>query len=367
MRLVEKVAHVFSLIGAFLVGSLASKAAEVTNLPPVGDAFALDSFAQLKPIDAHVHIYKNDAAFNDLIKRLNLHLLNICVIDDREAAYKELEPQRSHVLHVRSQTGGAAAFCTTFSPYDFEDPRFKGRVFDQLDEDFVRGAVAVKIYKTIGMEIKTRTGKFLMADDPVFDPIYERIADRGKTLIAHLAEPTSCWEPPDPASPDYGYYQKYPAEYAYLHPEYPTKASILKARDQVLARHPRLRMVGAHLGSMERNVDDIAARFDHYSNFAVDTAARMPYLMSQPRDKVRAFLIRYQDRVLYGTDLVFELPDDTTKAVRKWSETYERDWKYLATDQTFRYKEHEVRGLNLPAEVLRKLYRDNALRWIPGI
>ena len=332
-----------------------------------GQSAALDAFADLNPIDAHVHVFKDDPAFHTLLRRLKLGVLDICVIDDRDPDYRGLEPQRTEVRTVCRSSGGRAAFCTTFSPYDFEDPGFSRRVIQQLDEDFAAGAVAVKIYKTIGMEIKTKAGKFLMADDLVFDPIYRDIAAHDKTVVAHLAEPSSCWEAPNPASLEYGYYKKYPQEYAYLHPEYPSKAAILAARDHVLASYPQLRLVGAHLGSMETDVNEIAARLDQYPNFAVDTAARVPYLMLQPRDKVRAFLIKYQDRILYGTDWVLLPKDQTEKTLRKWTNTHERDWKYFATDQTVEYKGRRIEGLGLPKAVLRKLYRDNAVRWFPGI
>ncbi len=328
---------------------------------------ALEAFAKLNPIDAHVHVYKDDPAFNALLKRLRLGALNICVIDDRDADYRGLEPQRSQVLRVSRSSESRAAFCTTFSPYDFDDPEFGRRVIRQLDQDFSAGAIAVKVYKTIGMQIRTKAGAFLMADDPVFEPIYRHIAAHHRTVVAHLAEPSSCWEPPNPASPDYGYYKKYPAEYAYLHPEYPSKAAILAARDRMLASHPQLLVVGAHLGSMETDVHEIATRLDRYPNFAVDTAARVHYLVLQPRDKVRSFLIKSQDRVIYGTDLLFLPTDETEKTLRKWTDTYERDWKYFAGNQKFQYKGRDIQGLHLPKAVLRKLYRDNAVRWLPGI
>jgi predicted TIM-barrel fold metal-dependent hydrolase len=352
----------------FVLGSSSAFPASQESYPDrTGQAAALAALAKLNPIDAHVHAYKDDPAFNALLRRLRLGVLNICVIDDRDADYKGLEPQRSQVLSVSRSAAGRAAFCTTFSPYDFEDPGFAQRVIRQLDDDFSEGAIAVKVYKTIGMEIRTKTGAFLMADDPVFEPIYRHIAAHHRTLVAHLAEPTSCWEPPNPASPDYGYYRKYPAEYAYLHPEYPSKAAILAARDRILASHPQLLVVGAHLGSMETDVGEIAARLDRYPNFAVDTAGRVHYLMLQPRDKVRSFLIKYQDRILYGTDLVFMTTDKTEVTLAKWADTYERDWKYFAGKQTVQYKEHNIQGLGLPKAVLRKLYRENALRWLPGI
>jgi len=327
----------------------------------------LEAFAEMNPIDAHVHLYKDDPAFGALLQRLKLRILDICLIDDRDPFFKAIEPQRGDVQRVVHSTSGRAVLCTTFSPYDFEEPGFSARAIRQLNQDFADGAVAVKIYKTIGMEIKTKAGKYLLPDDPAFNPVYEDIAAHHRTVVAHLAEPDSCWMPPNPASPDYEFYAQHPQEYAYAHPEWPSKAAILAARDHVLAEHPKLRVVGAHLGSMEADLNEMAQRFDRYPNFAVDTAARIPYFILQPREKVRAFLIKYQDRILYATDLVVMPQDNTEKALQQWTSTYERDWKFFATDQTVEYKGHNARGLRLPESVLRKLYHDNAIRWIPGI
>ena len=332
--------------------------------PPAAD---LTGFAALAPIDAHIHIYKDDPAFVSLLQRLNLRLLNVLVIDDRDPYAKAIEPQRGDALKVARSTGGRAVICTTFSPYEFEQPGFAARTNHELDADFDAGAVAVKIYKVMGMEMKSKTGKYVMADDPAFGPIYQHIAARGRTVLAHLAEPDSCWQPPNPASPDYDYYEKNPQEYAYAHPEWPSKAAILDARDHLLAANPTLRVIGAHLGSMESDVDEIAKRLDRYPNFAVDTAARVPYFMLQPRDKVRAFLLKYQDRILYATDVVVMPKDDTAKALKEWTDNYERDWPYFSTDQMVEYKGLRYRGLALPAPVLAKIFHDNAVRWLPGI
>jgi len=84
----------------------------------------LASFSAVAPIDAHVHLYKDDPAFDSLMRRLNLRILDICVIDDRDPYAKGLEPQRSDVLKVVHRTGGRAVLCTTFSLYEFEKPGF---------------------------------------------------------------------------------------------------------------------------------------------------------------------------------------------------------------------------------------------------
>ena len=325
----------------------------------------LVSFAAVDPIDAHVHVYTDDLRVNAFLKQYNLHFVDIAVVDDRDPFYKALEPQLQDVLALVHSSGGHTSLCTTFSPYDFEKPGFSQRVIRQLNENFSEGAIAVKIYKTIGMEIKKTGDGYLMPDDPVFEPIYRDIAAHNRTVIAHLAEPTSCWLPPDPASVDYEYYRQHPGEYAYKHPEWPSKAAILTARDHMLAENPKLRVVGAHLGSMELDVNEIAKRFDLYPNFAVDTAARVPYLMFQPREKVRSFLIKYQDRVLYGTDIEILPGSQVEVSLNQLKNTYARDWKYFATDKIFEYQGKKIQGLGLPPSVLRKLYHDNAVRWFP--
>jgi predicted TIM-barrel fold metal-dependent hydrolase len=326
----------------------------------------LAAFAGLEPIDTHTHDYQNDPAFYAMMQRLRLHVLDICVADSHNL-YRALEPEIASALTFVRGSRGHASLCTTFDPYSFAKPDFSDLAIKQINQDFAQGAVAVKIWKNIGMEIKTAEGKYVMPDDPKFAPIYRDIAARNKTLIAHLAEPTSCWRPPDPASPDYDYYKEHPEWYMYLHPDHPSKETILAARDRLLAENPKLRVIGAHLGSMEVDVDEIAKRFERYPNFAVDMAARMEYLMLEPREKVRDFLIKYQDRVLYATDLEFLPNESAADALKEWQETYARDWKFLATGEILEYQGHKIQGLKLPQTVLRKLYHDNAVRWIPGI
>src|SRR5271163_3291088 len=326
----------------------------------------LQAFAALQPVDTHVHAFKSDPAFTDLLARLQLHVLDICVADT-QGIYGELAAQLARAKSFVQASPGHARLCVTFNPFTFRQKDFARDTVQQLHQEFADGAVAVKIWKNIGMELKTPDGKYVMPDDPAFAPIYREIAAENKTLVAHVAEPSSCWQPPNPDSPDFDYYKENPEWYMYLHPDHPRKEVILAARDHLLAENPKLRVVGAHLGSMETDVDEIAKRFDRYPNFAVDTAARMEYLMIQPRDKVRNFLIKYQDRVLYATDLEYLNAQSAGEAEKDWRETYARDWKFLATDQMLPYRGRQIQGLKLPETVLRHLFHDNAVQWIPGI
>jgi predicted TIM-barrel fold metal-dependent hydrolase len=364
-----------ALLLAAALAALAVLAIRVAAHPMIAAAAAapsrapndeLQAFAALEPVDTHVHAFKSDPAFTDLMARLRLHVLDICVADT-QGIYGELAAQLAHAKGFVAASPGHARLCVTFNPLTFQQKDFAQNTVKQLHQEFAEGAVAVKIWKNIGMELKTPDGKYVMPDDPVFAPIYREIAAENKTLVAHVAEPSSCWQPPNPESPDYDYYKENPEWYMYLHPDHPRKEVILAARDHLLAENPKLRVVGAHLGSMETDVDEIAKRFDRYPNFAVDTAARMEYLMLAPREKVRNFLIKYQDRVLYGTDLEFLNAEATPDALKDWQETYARDWKFLATDQTLQLRGRSIEGLNLPEPVLRRIYHDNAVRWIPGI
>jgi predicted TIM-barrel fold metal-dependent hydrolase len=324
----------------------------------------LKHFTTLDPIDTHSHVFKNDRAFQAMLNRLHLHLVDICVFTDQESSFPTLQAEIDSALAVSHASDGRVSFCTTFDPFKFRSPNFVADTIQQLDRDSKNGAVAVKIWKNIGMELKTPEGKFVMPDDRVFAPIYQAIAEHNMTLIAHVAEPNSCWEPPNPASPDYSYYKEHPEWYMYGKTGRPSKEQILAARDRLLADNPKLRVVGAHLGSMEVDVDEMAKRFDRYPNFAVDTAARVAYLALQPRDKVQAFLLKYQDRILYGTDLEYGRKGDSG-SLEEWESTYRRDWKFFSTNETVDFEGRTAQGLQLPDSLLHKLYHDNAVHWIP--
>jgi hypothetical protein len=327
----------------------------------------LASFAAMHPIDVHVHVFKTDPAFQSLLERLNLKLLNILVMDDTLPYRKQLQPQIDDTLALVRSSHGHIAWCTTFDPYRFESASFTEESIKQINHNLAEGAVAVKIWKNIGMEIKDRNGKYIMADDPKLEPIYQDIAQHGRTLMAHQAEPDVAWGPPDPADPSWSYYQENPQWYVGDKPGFPAKQTILAARDRVIKNNPKLRVVGVHLGSMEKSLEQIAQHLDRYPNFAIDTAARMEYLMLMPRDQVRSFLIKYQDRVLYGTDLDFLAAAKVPQTLQEWNATYIRDWKYLATDESQLLNGKTIQGLALPKSVLQKLFRDNARHWIPGL
>lgn len=346
---------VLVLLGVLAVECLAQTEART----PVGPAWMR--------IDAHVHVFSDAPEFFQLLERLNVEVVNICVVDKHDRGFEEAEPQHALASKVFQAGPGKAPWCATFDPQDFERPTFAEDTISRLQAALYKGAVAVKVYKSIGMELKSSSGDYIMLDNPVFREIFRFLESKGKTLYAHIAEPSAAWKPLDPSSPHYSYYRDNPDWHVYRIPHFPTKESILQARDRVLELHPKMRMVGCHLGSMEDDVGEIARRFDLYPNFAVDTAARVPDLMIQPREKVRAFFLKYQDRLLYATDLSLMPWEKPQERLKRWEETYARDWTYFATDDSVEYAGRKIRGLRLPGPVLQKLFRENARRWVPGI
>lgn len=347
---------------------VASPAAQATDPQEAADLAAL---AKIGPIDTHAHVFVDSPAYYQMMKELNLRIVDICVVGrEDEPPYSTQAAQFRETMAVRRGSGGRAGICTTFNPYKIQDKNFDQNAIDVLNANFRAGAIAVKIWKNIGMQIRWPSGKYVMPDDPVFEPIYKDIQAHNKTMIAHIAEPDSCWESfaqMGPMNPDYNYYKKNPQWHMYGKPGVPSKAEILKARDHLLAMNPHLRVVGAHLGSMETNVDEIAKRFDRFPNFNVDTAARIRYLMAQPNPNVRAFLIKYQDRICYGTDGGIRHGSNVSEVIKHWKYQYAMSWKYFATGETFEYEGLTVHGLALPMSVVRKIYHANAARLFPGL
>jgi predicted TIM-barrel fold metal-dependent hydrolase len=316
-------------------------------------------------IDTHLHIHRDATAVVSALKESKWRGLDIVVCPASGDEPFDLEEKLRATRKVQRDSGGVLAWASTFDARDFESPGFADRTINRLLRTFENGAVAVKIWKNIGMAIKSKSGAYLLPDDGALLPIYEAIQRADRTLIAHLAEPNGAWMPLDAKNPELAYYSNNPQWHMHGKTGAPVKDAILTARDRVLARCPRLRVVGCHLGSDEDDLTRLAKRLDAYPNFAVDTAARVRYFVRGDPGQVREFLIRYQDRILYATD--FSLRDaDPARAARSLRATHDRDWAFFSGGDKMNYAGHPTQGLALPGKVLAKIFRENALRWIPG-
>jgi hypothetical protein len=323
--------------------------------------------AEPERIDTHAHIHRIAPGLFASLENGNWRCLSICVSRAIGDQPSDLDEMIQGTVEVHRVTKGRIAWATAFDGRGFEDPDFSKRTVAALKRSFDDGAIAVKIWKNIGMGIRGKSGAYLLPDHPAFSPVFDAIQQAGKTLIAHLAEPDGAWLPLDKNNAEIGYYTRHPEWHMYGRPGIPTKEAILDARDRVLERHPRLRVIGCHLGSDEEHWDRLAKRLDKYPNFAVDVAARVRYFVRGDHEKARAFLMKYQDRVVYGTDFTLESGGDDAKAAERLSQTHQTDWNFFATKSALKYRDAQIEGLGLPTEVVQKIFRENALRWLPGM
>ncbi|HMN27711.1 MAG TPA: amidohydrolase family protein [Caldilineaceae bacterium] len=320
-------------------------------------------------IDAHIHYGDDAPALLALLAEYDLKLVNICVAEDAHGAWRG---QADNYHQLAQSYPERFAWVTSFDLPRFGDPHYLDQTVADLQADFAKGAIGCKVWKNIGMEGRCPDRAFLLPDDPLLDPIYETVAASGKTLLTHIAEPLACWQPLNEQNPHYGYYSRNPQWHMYGRNDFPAHEALMAARDRVLAKHPQLRMVGAHLASLEYDVGVLAARLDRYPNLAVDISARLVDLANQDSAKVRDFFIRYQERILFGTDVVMRTrpsalpPAEHDAAIAALRATYELHIAYLAGDQPLAVRGFATTGLNLPAAVLERIYRQNVQEWYPG-
>jgi Amidohydrolase len=356
-----------SIARLLLSGAFPLLVAACVSSPPALTAgpYSMVDFASVRKFDSHVHINVTDTAFVDQARADNFELLSINVdypdfpklADQRSAALAQLQldPERVH-------------WATTFSMQGFGSPGWADQVGASIAADAQRGAKAVKIWKNVGMS-ERENGKLIMLDDPRISPIADRVQQAGLALIGHQGEPHNCWLPLEEMTTDNDreYFANHPQYHMYLHPEMPSYEDQIGARDRFVAAHPGLRFVGAHLGSLEYDVDRIAAFLDRFPNANVDMAARMSQVQYQSvRDyeRVRSFFIKYQDRLLYGTDLTLNPGEDLQEFKRSAHQAWMSDWRYLATGETQRVDviKADAKGLALPRAVIDRIYYKNARR-----
>lgn len=331
------------------------------------DSFTMADFASVEKVDIHVHINTSDTALIDQAATDHFRLLTINV---DYPDFPALTEQRRVAHALVAAHPERVAYAAAFSMQGWDDPGWQQHVIQLLDSEFAHGAVGVKVWKNIGMGFRDAKGKLVMIDDPRFDAVFEFIRERNKVLIGHQGEPRNCWLPlaKMTVNGDKEYFREHPQYHMYLHPEMPTYEEQMAARDRMLDRNPQIKFMGAHMASLEWSVDRLAAFLDRYPHTVVDLAARMgqvEFQSNQNRDKVRRFFIRYQDRLLYGSDTAQNAGDKSGELQREAHENWLREWRYLNTQQSFKVPELDVpvHGLGLPRDVIRKIYSANAERW----
>ncbi|MFW6050022.1 MAG: amidohydrolase family protein [Myxococcota bacterium] len=260
-----------------------------------------------------------------------------------------------------------------------ESPGFADYVRNALDECVAQGAVGLKVFKSLGLGVELSDGSLLRVDDPRVDPVFEGAAARDLPILIHAGDPRAFFEPPTPDNERYDELQAHPGwsfhgDRADGRP-WPSWEEVFAQYRARVARHPDATFLGAHFGNAPEEPDRVAAMLEAHPSYVVETGARIPEIGRHDPERMRALFMRYQDRILFGTDLQMgshglvlgsagSEPDPPSRIPR----FYRAHWRYFETaDRGFAHPtpiqgDWTIDGLNLPRKVLEKLYWRNAAR-----
>jgi predicted TIM-barrel fold metal-dependent hydrolase len=320
-------------------------------------------------IDAHVHIGPDCAPLAWQIMEasgidgfVNLGILEMLDI-----------PFADGMRAFRDALGDRMAY---FPTPDFRDtaPGFGERMAEELARKVDGGAAGLKIFKELGLRHRDGDGRLIPVDDPRLDPLWDAAGALGVPVLIHTADPLAFFGPLDEHNERREELERFP-EWHFGRPEFPGHDDLLEQRNRVLARHPRTTFIGAHLGEYPESLAYVDACLDRYPNFYVDTSARIGEIGRHPASEARAFFVKHQDRVLFGSDLILgwgafggdEAPGPEAAAEagsfyashRRFFETGERGIEHPQYPVAGRWL---VDAVDLPPAVLDKLYRENARR-----
>jgi len=237
---------------------------------------------------------------------------------------------------------------------------FASLTCDRLESMLEHGACGIKFWKDLGLSVRDSSGALLRIDDERLAPIFSKAAELTMTVMFHTADPDAFFEPIDPQNERFEELAAHP-DWSFCGSTF-SKRDLLEQRNRVIARHPETIFVGAHLAESGEDLDYLASILETHPNLQIDISARTPELGRQPY-RAREFFLKYADRILFGTDLLPEI------------EMYRLYYRFLETsDEYFEYPSHASRqgrwniyGLFLPDDVLRKVYRENALKLLPKL
>lgn len=249
-----------------------------------------------------------------------------------------------------------------FANLDFEGidaPDWGAKAAAQLERDVrVGGAQGLKIFKNLGMFVKDQSGKIVPADDPRIDPVWAKCAELGIPVLIHTGEPKPFFDPYDRFNERWLELKEFPNRRR--PPEvFGTFEEVMGAQHRLFRKHPQTQFINAHLGWYGNDLGRLGKLLDELPNVSTEMGAVLAEIGRQPKT-AHEFLIRYQDRVMFGKDI--------------WEPTeYHVYFRVLETADDYieyyrrRHAFWRLYGLELPDEVLKKIYYKNALRVIPGI
>ena len=193
-------------------------------------------------------------------------------------------------------------------------------------------------------------GRDIHIDDPRIQPLIAKAGELKMPISIHIAEPYWMYLPMDETNDGLVNAVNWHVDttncYGY--------DKLMETFENAVRENPNTLFIACHYLNMSHDWPRLGAMLDKYPNMYVDISARVAESAHTPR-ATREFLIKYQDRVLFGTDNGFD------------PEMYRAIFRVLETnDEHFYNMEYgyhwALSGFNLPDEVLKKIYHDNAER-----
>lgn len=354
----------------------------------IGDTFMSDVYlvrdahipkqARFPVIDAHNHLWSDWASAAKIVHVLDevgvaayCDLTANIVLKWENGGYVTSPGDFKDFLKncVQSYPGRFYGFTTaTFNgpinkPLFTQPKEFVARTIAILNEHHSLGAKGLKILKEFGLHYRDGSGALLRIDDDIFAPIWEAATKLAMPVLIHQSDPYGFFEPVTPENEHYDSLQKYPA-WRFSDPIFPRKMELLERRNNLIRNNPRMTFLLPHVANYAENLEYVAKNLDEYSNIYIDFSARMDELGRQPYS-AREFLIKYQDRIFFGTDM--PASSEMYRCYFRFLESWDEYFIPPDYDGTFGRHRWRICGIGLPDEVLKKLYYKNVLKIIPGL
>lgn len=248
-----------------------------------------------------------------------------------------------------------------FANIDFDGvgtPGWIENTVAQLEEDVKNGARGLKIYKSLGLRYTDKDGKRVAVDDPRLDPIWAKCGELGIPVLIHTADPKPFWDEFDGDNERWLELKLRPRRKRSATDPAPWE-QLIAEQHNMFKKHPNTSFINAHMGWYANNLGKLGELLDEMPNMYVGIGAIIAELGRQPRT-ARAFFIKYQDRILFGKDSW--QPDEFPTYFR----VLESDDEYFPYHKKY-HAFWAMYGMDLPDEVLKKVYYKNALRLVPGL
>ncbi len=236
---------------------------------------------------------------------------------------------------------------------DYEGPEFPTNAIAELERCHQRGARGVGELgdKGKGFFFSKPAAWGMHADDPRMAPLWEKCAELGMPVNIHVAEPKWMYEKMDSTNDGLMNAYKWRLD---NQPDIVDHQGMIDILERTVKKHPQTTFIACHVANCGYDLGIIAGLLDAYPNLYIDISARFAEICATPRTTA-AFMVKYQDRIVYGTDMGTS------------PEMYESTFRLLETADEhiydFRYGYHwPLHGLDLPEEVLEKIYRMNAMK-----